>query len=135
MTTILVVDDSRSARMIFVRCLKIAGYAEAEFLEAADGREAIERVRDRGDLELAMIDLNMPTMDGLALITALRSMKATKGLAIIVASSLINDATRRRLEEVGVDAVIEKPIGPAALVAALERMGRRRESGGWSSMG
>lgn len=125
MKTVLVVDDSKSARMISIRCLKIAGLDGAEFIEAGDGREAIERIEERSDVGLAIVDLNMPTMDGLTLIHELRARPALDGLRIIVASSLINDAARGRLMAAGADVVIEKPISPVVLVEALARMGGR----------
>ena len=123
MKTVLVVDDSRSARMIFIRCLRIAGFDGAEFLEAGDGQAAIELVEERSDVGLALIDLNMPTMDGLTLVHELRARPALRGLRIIVASSLINDAARSRLAAAGADAVIEKPISPAILVETLAGLG------------
>lgn len=125
MKTVLVVDDSKSARMIFIRCLKIAGLDEAEFIEAGDGHEAMLQVQERSDFDLAIVDLNMPAMDGLTLVRMLRTRPDMARLKIIVASSLINDAARARLLEAGADFVVEKPISPVVLVEALAFMGGR----------
>lgn len=119
MKRILVVDDSRSARMIFIRCLKIVGFSEAEFIEAGDGQEAIEAFEAGGPIDLAIIDLNMPTMDGFTLLRRLKSDADRRALPVIVASSLINDVMRRRLREEGAHAVVAKPISPISLKAAL----------------
>lgn len=119
MKRILVVDDSRSARMIFIRCLKIVGFSEAEFIEAGDGQEAIEAIESGGPIDLAIIDLNMPTMDGFTLLRRLKGDSDRRALPVIVASSLINDAVRRRLRQEGALAVVAKPISPISLKAAL----------------
>jgi|JI10StandDraft_1071094.scaffolds.fasta_scaffold482027_3 two-component system chemotaxis response regulator CheY len=119
MKRVLVVDDSRSARMIFIRCLKIVGFSEAEFIEAGDGQEAIEAIETAGSVDLAIIDLNMPTMDGFTLLRRLKADTRCGSLPVVVASSLINDAVRRRLREEGAHAVVEKPISPISLKAAL----------------
>lgn len=135
MKTVLVVDDSRSARMIFIRCLKIVGYAGAEFIEAGDGREALERIEGRSDVELALIDLNMPTMDGHALAEALRARPEYAGMRVVVASSLVNDAVREKLLAAGADAVLEKPISPVALVGALGSGQGRKADGATNPIG
>lgn len=119
MTRVLVVDDSRSARMIFVRCLKIAGFEDAEFLEAGEGREALEVLATRGPVDLALIDLNMPAMDGFALLKHLKQDPVGRRFPVIVASSRVNDAVRLRLREDGAHAVIEKPLSPISLKVAL----------------
>lgn len=135
MKTVLVVDDSRSARMIFIRCLKIVGFSGAEFIEAANGCEALERIAGRSDVELALIDLNMPTMDGYALAEALRARPEHAGMRLIVASSLVNEAVRERLLATGADAVLEKPISPVTLVGALSAPLGRRADGAIDRLG
>ena len=119
MKRVLVVDDSRSARMIFVRCLKIVGFEEAEFFEAGDGQEALEVLRACGPVDLALIDLNMPTMDGFTLLRCLSQARGAGAFPVIVASSRINDVVRRRLREAGAHAVVAKPLSPISLKAAL----------------
>lgn len=119
MKKVLVVDDSRSARMIFIRCLKIVGFDEAEFIEAGDGEEAIAALEREGGVDLAIVDLNMPTMDGFTLLRRLKSHAVRHSIPVVVASSLINDAVRRRLREEGAYAVVEKPVSPISLKAAL----------------
>lgn len=119
MKRVLMVDDSRSARMIFIRCLKIVGFSEAEFIEAGDGQEAIEAIETVGSVDLAIIDLNMPTTDGLTLLRRLKTDARCGSVPVVVASSLINDAVWRRLREEGAHAVVEKPISPISLKATL----------------
>lgn len=123
MKRVLVVDDSRSARMIFVRCLKIVGYGEAEFVEASDGHEALELLAELDHVDLVMLDLNMPKMDGLSLLDRLKHDPRWRDVPVVVATSLVNDALRARLFAEGVHAVVEKPISPVSLIAAVAGLG------------
>jgi two-component system chemotaxis response regulator CheY len=69
---ILVVDDSQAMRRIVARAVREAGYSGHEFVEAENGRRALEIVRrERPDLILS--DWHMPVLDGLELLRALRA--------------------------------------------------------------
>lgn len=63
---IAIVDDSGTARMFIRRCLEIAGFHEAEIIEAENGRDALEAIRLH-PVDLLLTDLTMPVMDGLTL--------------------------------------------------------------------
>ncbi|MDQ1463529.1 MAG: two-component system, chemotaxis family, chemotaxis protein CheY [Actinomycetota bacterium] len=69
---ILIVDDSKAMRMIVARTLRLAGYDEHEFVEASNGRHALEVVADEPP-DVVLCDWNMPEMSGLELLTSLRS--------------------------------------------------------------
>jgi two-component system chemotaxis response regulator CheY len=71
MARVLVVDDSQTMRKIIVKGLRDAGFADCEFTEAADGASALEALR-KLDFDLVLSDINMPGMDGLALVRAAR---------------------------------------------------------------
>src|SRR3569833_1532603 len=66
----LVVDDSRAMRIIIGRVLKELGF---EVLEAGHGGEAIERLKTAPGVSLAMVDWNMPVMNGYEFVTAVRA--------------------------------------------------------------
>lgn len=68
---LLVVDDSRAMRMIVRRCLREAGYGDCQVDEAANGVEALERIR-QAKPDLVLSDWNMPEMNGLELLRSLR---------------------------------------------------------------
>lgn len=71
MTRILVVDDSRMARVIVKRALVAAGHADAEFVEADNGAQALARAREE-PFDLIVTDLYMDRMSGLDMVRDLR---------------------------------------------------------------
>jgi two-component system chemotaxis response regulator CheY len=85
--TILVVEDSDSVRKFITISLKIKGY---NVIATVDGMEALEKLPNEA-VDLVITDLNMPNIDGLKLIRAIRSITEYKKLPIIILSSLSND--------------------------------------------
>lgn len=116
--TILIVDDSKTSRMITKRCLEIAGYLDSEYLEAEDGVRAMAMLQKR-HVDLILSDLRMPKMDGSTFIQKLRMNETTRSIPVVVISSMGNDVTEGELKGVGVQAVIRKPINPEKVVEAL----------------
>lgn len=68
---IMVVDDSSAMRMMIVRTLKQAGFGGNDVTQAADGAEALEAIRAKSP-DLVLADWNMPNMNGIELLQALR---------------------------------------------------------------
>lgn len=118
MKRIVVADDSTTARMFVIRCLEIVGLRGAEFLGAADGREALEILKTNG-AELLVTDLNMPEMDGATLLKKVKASPRLHDIPVIVVSSGTNPAKNEELRKLGALAVLEKPISPAALLNVL----------------
>jgi two-component system chemotaxis response regulator CheY len=84
MARVLVVDDSQTMRKIIVKGLRDAGFGDCEFAEAADGASALEALR-KLEFDLVLSDINMPGMDGLALVRAARDDAAISAdLAIVM---------------------------------------------------
>ena len=77
---ILVVDDSRTLRRILIRELNSLGFQN--ILEAADGLEAIETVKSKS-IDLMLLDMEMPELDGLGVLEALKSDEVYKSLPIL----------------------------------------------------
>src|SRR5258705_1805757 len=71
MARVLVVDDSTTMRKIIIKGLREAGFGDLEFAEAVDGSSALEALR-KDDFDLVLSDINMPGMDGLALVRCVR---------------------------------------------------------------
>ena len=116
MTKIVIADDSATARMVTKRCLEIAGYHEATFLEAATGAEALE-IAKNNQVDLLVTDLNMPEMDGLSLLKRIKASPKLADLPVLVISSLGNPAKEIELKQRGAFAVLSKPISPASLAS------------------
>ena len=119
--TILVVDDSGTARMIIKQCLAIIGLKDKKYLEASNGRDAVE-VLKQSSVDLVVTDLNMPVMDGEALLLEIKGSTDWKKIPVIVITSTSNDVREKTLREVGAEAVISKPVNPAVLHAAWQKI-------------
>ncbi len=119
MKRVVIADDSATARLFTRRCLEIAGLREAEFVEAADGEEALARLRE-AVTDLLVTDLTMPRIDGTGLLRRIAASPTLHGLPILVITSADTPAKARELTELGARAVLGKPINPAVLAQALE---------------
>jgi len=115
---ILVVDDSSTARSLMKRCLEIAGCRDVEFVEAGNGKEAVDKVRAL-DCHLVVTDLNMPVLDGRGLVLSIKTSPRLNHIPIIVITSSANPQREQELLECGASRVLGKPIVPAALYQTL----------------
>lgn len=77
----LVVEDSRTIRMVVAGILKKAGFDVAE---AGDGQEAMAHLRERGKPSVMLMDWNMPVMDGPQLLQAVRQDEALRDVRVVV---------------------------------------------------
>jgi two-component system, chemotaxis family, chemotaxis protein CheY len=110
---ILVVDDSTVMRSMIIRVLQLSGLSLGQVFEAANGREGLQ-VLDKSRIDLALIDMNMPVMNGEEMIEALRKNKATADLPIIVVST---ESNRNRVESIRRNNAefVHKPFAPEIL--------------------
>ena len=81
----LVVDDSRAMRSILSRILRKVGVEEID--EAGDGSQAVACLEAGASPDVALVDWNMPVMNGLELVNALRSRKEWRRIAIVMISA------------------------------------------------
>jgi two-component system chemotaxis response regulator CheY len=119
MTTIVIADDSATARMMIKRCLEIIGFSEATFFEAENGKEALGLVKQH-QVDLLISDLNMPIMDGETLLKWVKASPKLIDLPVLIITSAGNEAKSKQLMEMGAFAVANKPINPAILSSILE---------------
>jgi two-component system chemotaxis response regulator CheY len=118
MTRILAVDDSPSMRDMVRIALTGAGF---EVEQAANGREALELAR-RSKFDLILSDVNMPDMDGVALVRALRAEEAYRCTPILMLTTEGSADRKREGKEAGATGWIVKPFDPAQLVATMHRV-------------
>jgi two-component system cell cycle response regulator DivK len=116
MKTILLVDDDSDARIIYGRALRQSG---DRVLEAATGADAIAIARTT-HLDVVLLDIGLPDIDGLAVARELRGSPATAGIRIIALSAYVSTVDRSRALAAGCDAFLEKPVLPRAVVAAVQ---------------
>ncbi|MGD0808181.1 MAG: response regulator [Acidimicrobiales bacterium] len=125
---ILVVDDSRAMRMIVLRELRRAGHETRDAMEAENGRVALERVR-QGGAHLVLSGWNMPEMNGITLLRALRREGFDVPFGFITSESTAH--IHREALDAGADFVITKPFSGEVLSAQVEQAlrGRRQADG------
>lgn len=97
MGTVLVVEDSAPAREVVMRILRREGYT---VIGAADGLEAWDSVHTTTP-DLVLLDLMMPGMDGMTLLTKLRKEPGLENLPVIMLSALSDEARIKRAKELG----------------------------------
>jgi two-component system chemotaxis response regulator CheY len=107
---ILIVEDDPTLRLLLQATLE----SVATVRTVSDGREALAALRQQA-VELAIIDLHMPHMDGLTLCRELRADPAFQSLRIVVASSDDDAEQVRTLQALGVSAFVKKPYTPSQI--------------------
>ncbi len=119
---VLVVDDSKTSRLFIIRSLEMAGLTGREFIEAANGVEALDILKTNSAIQYMVTDINMPQKCGMTLIREIRDQKISAMLNIIVISSTQNEVRDAELKALGAFAVLKKPIQIPALMTAISQM-------------
>jgi two-component system chemotaxis response regulator CheY len=115
----LVIDDSRTMRAILGKVLREMGM---EVIEAANGREGLERLGDPSAAELVLVDWNMPEMDGLEFIRAVRAVRAYDAVRILMVTTETEGQQVSRALDAGANEYLMKPFTKDVLVAKLQLM-------------
>jgi two-component system, chemotaxis family, chemotaxis protein CheY len=122
----LVIDDSRAVRAVLVRMLRGHGFTVTE---AGNGVEALERLKHSERFDLALVDWNMPEMDGLTFIQTVRADPAHAQLRLMMVTTE-NDMERLVAAlEAGADEYIMKPFSEEALLDKLALLGLAEKDG------
>ena len=116
--TILSVDDSASMRQMVKLTLSTAGY---QVVEAADGREALTKAKG-GGINMVLTDLNMPNMDGLALIRELRTLPSYRGVPIVFLTTESDAGKKNEAKTAGATAWIVKPFQQDQLLNVVRKI-------------
>lgn len=124
MSTILIADDEARIRRLVSDFLKRDGHS---ILEAADGREALQMIENRqSGLDLAILDVMMPGMDGFEVLRALRAQESgDKHLPVMMLTARAEDADQVRGLEEGADDYVTKPFSPIVLAARVRALLKR----------
>jgi two-component system, chemotaxis family, chemotaxis protein CheY len=122
----MVIDDSRAMRLILAR---IAGQLGFEVIEAGNGREALDRLEALETVpELALVDWNMPEMNGLEFITAVRREPKYKSMTLMMVTTESEQGQIVRALAAGAHEYVIKPFTPEAIAEKLALLGLvRRE--------
>ena len=125
MKKILVCEDETSIREFVVINLKRAGY---EVVEAGSGEEAVEKYdAEQGGVDIALLDIMLPGMDGFAVCRELRQRSETMGIIMLTARTQEMDKVTGLMT--GADDYVTKPFSPAELTARVDALFRRTGGG------
>jgi two-component system chemotaxis response regulator CheY len=117
---VLIIDDSRAMRRILKSVAHRLGF---ETSEAEDGLIGLEMLRATSDVELVLVDWNMPNMDGLQFVEAVRSDDAFKNTKIVMVTSETEPSKMVRVLMAGADEFVMKPFTTEILVSKLKLIG------------
>ena len=115
---VLVVEDDDAMRDLLVEELAEAGF---QVQAAANGREGVERVR-REPVDLVITDVNMPNMDGLALVRELRRLPQYRGVPLLMLTTESSAERKQEGRAAGATGWIVKPFDPDRLLATVEKV-------------
>lgn len=119
-TTALVVDDSRGMRAILRSMLVELGFDVAE---AAHGKEALAYLHTHADTAVALVDWNMPEMNGLELVQAVRHEPALRGLPMMMVTTETEMGNVTKAIEAGANEYVMKPFSRDVLREKLQILG------------
>jgi CheY-like chemotaxis protein len=115
---VLLVEDEDPLRRVLKDLLEREGLT---VVEARDGVEALDQV-DRVGPDLVVLDLNLPRLDGYAVLTHLRARPSTVNLPVLVLTAKGDEDNEVRVFEYGANDFLQKPFRPRALAARLRAM-------------
>ena len=124
---VLVVDDSLAMRKIIKNILIKTGITD--IVEAEDGREALEILNMEDDIDLVLLDWNMPEMTGLEFVEAVRSDDRFDKMPIIMVTANTSKNEIIRAIGAGVNNYVAKPFTPEVLMEKIERTMTRMKGG------
>ncbi len=116
--TLVVADDDRLTRGLLAETLRSHGYRVEE---AEDGQEAVERV-GQGDVDLVLLDILMPRLNGLEACRLLKSMTSDSFLPVVLVTVKTDTASRVEGLKIGADDYVCKPFEESELLARVEAM-------------
>ena len=123
MRKVLVLEDEDNIRSFVVLTLNRAGY---DTLEATTGEEALEILREHPETRIALLDVNLPGIDGFEVCRRIRATNSKMGIIMLTARTLEMDKVTGLMT--GADDYVTKPFSPAELTARVDALYRR--SGG-----
>ena len=116
---VLIVDDSATLRRMVKKTMEMAGLDIGTVYEASNGIEALAQLADH-EVAVMLVDINMPTMNGIQLLIRMKANEQLKDIPIVIAST---EGSKQRIEQIqqfGAFGYVRKPFHPEQLRDALE---------------
>lgn len=114
----LVIDDSKSIRVMVVYTLQKAGF---EVIESDNGEDGLKQL-DKGMVDLVITDLNMPVMDGITFIRQLRARPSAKTVPALLLTTDPIGTQKEDAREAGATGWVVKPFRPDQLLTVVNRL-------------
>jgi len=116
----LIIDDSKAMRSILGRMLRGLDF---EVMEAANGREALEQLRNTGKIDIALVDWNMPEMNGFDFVRAVRADQMYDGVLLMMVTTETEMENVVRALAAGANEYVMKPFTQDVIMEKLRLFG------------
>ena len=118
------IDDSRAVRLLVGNILREQGF---DVVAAGHGQEGLERLQENPEIRLVLVDWNMPVMDGLEFIQAVRQSRAWDAVRLVMVTTETESEQVQRAITAGANEYVMKPFTAEVLVAKLSLLGAFEE--------
>jgi two-component system chemotaxis response regulator CheY len=119
MPNILVVEDSPTMRQLISFAMR--RLPNAKVIEATDGVDALKKLSQEKKIDIILADINMPVMDGLKLVSLIRSNPEYKDIPIIIITTEGAEEDRKKAMQIGANAFLAKPIQTQELLNIVKK--------------
>ena len=116
---ILVVDDSLLARTFMDKALRLSGIDIGAIFQAENGKQALKAMEDEW-IDVVFADINMPEMNGIDLVHAMRESVVLRNLPVVIVSTERSETRIEDLKRCGIRAYISKPFTPENLKMVVD---------------
>jgi two-component system chemotaxis response regulator CheY len=120
-SNVLIVDDSSTMRAVVKKAIKLSGFDVGEYWEAADGQEALEKLRSHW-VDVVLTDINMPRLDGTELVATMKRDDFLRSIPVIMVST---EGSEKKVQEslrLGASGYIKKPFHPEDIKRTLAKV-------------
>jgi two-component system, chemotaxis family, chemotaxis protein CheY len=118
---ILVVDDSEIVRAVIIKSLELTNVPVKEVYQAANGRQALEVMAEHW-VDLVFADINMPVMNGVAMVEKMSQDGLLKTIPVVIISTEGSTTRVQELQSKGVRAYVRKPFKPEDIRQVVDQL-------------
>lgn len=117
MVNILIVEDNLVIRKVIEKTIHICGLDDGSIFEADNGKEGLS-IMDQNQIDLMLIDINMPVMDGMQMLREVREREDAQDIPILIVSAESNQDRIEEIDRLGAE-FVHKPFTPEMLRGKL----------------